>query len=86
MNNGRCSVSSIPLRRANLNRTNSNSSSLPPVSSRIPVNNSDGQKWKQKYEDVEQKRKTIFSEKQKCKFNTLTQKLIHIWRIMKVKD
>ncbi|KAJ3643735.1 hypothetical protein Zmor_026427 [Zophobas morio] len=60
--------SNIPLRKASLNRVNSNSSthSTPPSSpSRIPINNPEAQKWKHKYEDAEQKRKNILSEKEK---------------------
>lgn len=50
--------SNIPLRRG-LNRVNSNSS-------KIPINNSP-ERWKAKYEDAEQKRKSILTEKEKSK-------------------
>jgi hypothetical protein len=52
-----------------INRVNSNSftQSPPPSPSRIPINNPEVLKWKQKYEEAEQKRKTILTEKEKSK-------------------
>jgi myosin heavy subunit len=59
--------SNIPLRKNSINRVNSNSftQSPPPSPSRIPINNPEVLKWKQKYEEAEQKRKTILTEKEK---------------------
>ncbi|EFA09805.1 shootin-1 [Tribolium castaneum] len=79
-NGNRCSNkltngnSNIPLRRPSLNRPHS--TTPPPSPSRIPVNNPEAQKWKLKYEDTEQKRKSILSEKEKIarQYNDLQRK------------
>lgn len=68
MSNGN---SNIPLRRPPLSRTNSNCSNHSNSSqpSKIPIQNnaSAADKWKLKYEEVDQKRKSILIEKEKSK-------------------
>lgn len=52
--------SNIPLRRQFAKQ-----SSVPGSSSRIPVNDLQAHRWKQKYEESEERRKLLLTEKEK---------------------
>lgn len=52
--------SNIPLRRQITKQT-----SVPITLSRIPVNDSQAHRWKQKYDESEERRKQLLTEKEK---------------------